>query len=107
MNVTLSQALLGPDGGGAITKEVNQLDGRRVEVTLPEGVSFGRPVVGLELTRKQIIQPGQETRVVGEGMPISKANSVKRKGDLIVRWNVVFPTSLPAQAKQELRKVLG
>ena len=39
LNVTLSQALLGPDGGGAITKEVNQLDGRRVEVTLPEGVS--------------------------------------------------------------------
>ena len=39
MNITLSQALLGPDGGGPITKEVNQLDGRRIEVTLPEGVS--------------------------------------------------------------------
>lgn len=56
---------------------------------------------------QQIIQPGQETRVVGEGMPISKAGSVKRKGDLIVKWNVVFPTSIPAAAKQELRKVLG
>lgn len=39
MNITLSQALLGPDGGGEITKEVNQLDGRRIEVTLPPGVS--------------------------------------------------------------------
>lgn len=39
MNLTLSQALLGPEGGGSITKEVEQLDGRRIQVTLPEGVS--------------------------------------------------------------------
>lgn len=39
LNITLSQALLGPDGGGAITKEVEQLDGRRIQVSLPEGVS--------------------------------------------------------------------
>ena len=39
LNITLSQALLGPDGGGEITKEVNQLDGRRIPVTLPAGVS--------------------------------------------------------------------
>lgn len=39
LNITLSQALLGPEGGGSITKEVDQLDGRRVQVTLPEGVS--------------------------------------------------------------------
>lgn len=39
MNITLSQALLGPDGGGQISKEVNQLDGRRIPVTLPIGVS--------------------------------------------------------------------
>lgn len=38
LNITLSQALLGPDGGGAITKEVEQLDGRRIHVSLPEGV---------------------------------------------------------------------
>lgn len=38
LNITLSQALLGPDGGGAITKEVEQLDGRRIQVSLPEGV---------------------------------------------------------------------
>ena len=43
LNITLSQALLGPDGGGTITKEVDQLDGRRVEVSLPEGVSAADP----------------------------------------------------------------
>lgn len=41
LNITVSQALLGPDGGGAITKEVEQLDGRRIQVSLPEGVSSG------------------------------------------------------------------
>lgn len=92
LNITLSQALLGPEGGGAITKEVDHLDGRRVEVSLPEG---------------QIVQPGQETRIAGEGMPISKANSPKKKGDLIVRWNVVFPTRITPAQRQELRKVLN
>lgn len=43
LNVTLSQALLGPDGGGMITKEVDQLDGRRIQVELPEGVSTDPP----------------------------------------------------------------
>ncbi|WWD17671.1 hypothetical protein CI109_102112 [Kwoniella shandongensis] len=91
LNITLSQSLLGPEGGGSITKEIEQLDGKRIEVQAPEG----------------IIQPGQETRIPGEGMPVSKAGSAKRKGDLIVRWNVVFPSRLTAAQKQELRKVLG
>ena len=56
---------------------------------------------------KQIVQPGQETRISGEGMPVSKANVSKRKGDLVVRWNVVFPTRLSPAQKQELRKVLN
>ena len=38
LNVTLSQALLGPEGGGTISKEVEQLDGRRIQVSLPDGV---------------------------------------------------------------------
>jgi DnaJ family protein B protein 4 len=92
LNITLSQALLGPDGGGSITKEIEQLDGRRINVSLPSG---------------QIVQPGQETRVTGEGMPITKANSIKKKGDMIVRWNVVFPKSLTPPQKDALRKVLG
>jgi hypothetical protein len=47
LNITLSQALLGPDGGGEITKEVNQLDGRRIPVTLPAGVS--RPILHFDV----------------------------------------------------------
>ncbi len=45
LNITLSQALLGPEGGGTITKEVESLDGRRIQVSLPEGVSrFFNPI---------------------------------------------------------------
>jgi len=40
-------------------------------------------------------------------MPVSKAASAKRKGDLVVRWNVVFPTRITPAQKQELRKVLN
>lgn len=101
VNITLSQALLGPDGGGRITKEIEQLDGKRIQVSPPEGVSCTKT----ELT--QIIQPGQETRIAGEGMPVSKAGSAKRKGDMIVKWNVVFPSHITPTQKQELRKVLG
>ena len=119
LNITLSQALLGPEGGGTITKEVEQVDGRRIQVSLPEGVSYPSTFFSLvsplfpscplgwnQLTC-QIIQPGQETRIAGEGMPVSKAGSAKRKGDLVVRWNVVFPNRLSPVQKQELRKVLN
>lgn len=90
LNVTLAQALLGPEGGGRISKEIDQLDGRRIPVDAPAGV----------------IQPGAETRVAGEGMPVSKAGSIKKQGDLIVRWNVIFPNSLTSAQKDALRKVL-
>ncbi|KAL7419346.1 Molecular chaperone (DnaJ superfamily) [Cryptotrichosporon argae] len=92
INITLSQALLGPDGGGSITKEVEQLDGRRITVSLPPG---------------QIVQPGQETRVAGEGMPVSKAGSAKKRGDMLVRWNVVFPKSITPAQRDALRKVFN
>ena len=107
LNITLSQALLGPDGGGEITKEVNQLDGRRIPVTLPAGVSLHHHLSIEPSLIKQIVQPGQITKIAGEGMPVSKAASVKKQGDLLVKWNVVFPTTISTTQKQELRKVLG
>jgi hypothetical protein len=56
LNITLSQALLGPDGGGEITKEVNQLDGRRIPVTAPAGVSR------YSWCRSSLISPDCSTR---------------------------------------------
>jgi DnaJ family protein B protein 4 len=59
------------------------------------------------VTDIQIVQPGQVTRIAGEGMPVSKAGSAKKQGDLLVKWNVIFPTTITTAQKQELRKVLG
>ncbi|KAL4247607.1 DnaJ-domain-containing protein [Abortiporus biennis] len=73
------------DGG---KRTVEQLDGRKLQVTVPFGV----------------IRPGQVTVVSGEGMPIRKEN---RKGDLHVKWDVVFPTHLTPAQKEGVRKVLG
>jgi len=72
------------------SRTVRQLDGRVISVPAPAGV----------------IKPGMETRVVGEGMPIRKQGR-SGKGDLVVRWDVVFPDRLTAAQKEGVRKVLA
>ena len=70
---------------------VDGLDGRKIQVNLPSGV----------------IKPGTESRVAGEGMPMRKEGSVRSKGDLVVKWEVVFPERLTSSQKEGIRKVLG
>ncbi|KAJ7732713.1 hypothetical protein B0H16DRAFT_1558289 [Mycena metata] len=77
------------DVGGK--KIVEALDGRKLQITVPPGV----------------VKPGQQTTVSGEGMPIRKDGNVKRKGDLIVKWDVVFPDRITSAQKEGLKKVLG
>ncbi|KAL4066932.1 hypothetical protein V8B97DRAFT_346704 [Scleroderma yunnanense] len=74
-----------------IKRTVEQLDGRKLQVTASHG----------------ILKPGTETRVPNEGMPIRKQGSTRRKGDLIVRWDVVFPDRLTSAQKEGIRKILG
>jgi DnaJ family protein B protein 4 len=62
--------------------------------------------VSLFLSR-QIITPNQETRVAGEGFPITRKDSVKKVGDLVVKWNVHFPRTLSDSQKDGLKKILG
>ena len=38
-----------------------------------------------------VIKPGQEQMIYGEGIPIRKDGSVKKKGNMNVKWEVVFP----------------
>jgi len=87
LKIPLVDALDAPSSG---KKPLDTLDGRRLQVTLPGG----------------IVKPGQETKIVGEGMPIRKDGSVKRKGDLTIKWDVVFPDRLTPAQKQGIRKVL-
>jgi DnaJ family protein B protein 4 len=89
MEIPLVDALARPSG--LAKKAVQALDGRKLQVAIPDG----------------IVKPGQETRISGEGMPIRKDGIVKRKGDLIVKWDVKFPERLTPAQKEGIRKVLG
>ncbi|KAH7913766.1 hypothetical protein BJ138DRAFT_1171063 [Hygrophoropsis aurantiaca] len=77
---------------GSGKQTVTTLDGRKLQVPFPAS---------------GIVKPGQETRIPNEGMPIRKAGSTKKKGDIIVKWDVVFPDRLTASQKEGIRKVLG
>jgi len=87
MQISLLDALTG--GGGK--KFLELLDGRKLQVPTPVG----------------IVKPGQETRIHGEGMPVRKGGNVQNKGDLIIKWDVVFPQRLTTAQQEGLRKVLG
>lgn len=84
--LSLVEALTGEGG----KKTVEHLDGRRLHVSVPQGV-----------------KPGQETRISGEGMPARKEGQVHKKGDLIVKWEIVFPDRLTPAQKEGIKKVLG
>ena len=86
LKIPLVDALTGCD----TKKVVELLDGRRLQVPFPAG----------------IVKPGQETRVVGEGMPIRKQSSLKDKGDLVIRWDVQFPDRLAPSQKEAIRRIL-
>ncbi|KAI0649402.1 hypothetical protein C8Q79DRAFT_510549 [Trametes meyenii] len=87
VKIPLVDALTGSDK----KQVVEHLDGRKIQVPVPFG----------------IVKPGQQTTLPGEGMPIRKEGSVKKKGDLIVKWDIVFPERLTPAQKEGIRKVLA
>ncbi|TFK27494.1 DnaJ-domain-containing protein [Coprinopsis marcescibilis] len=91
VEIPLVEALTGPNVGAPHKKIVTQLDGRKIQVAAPLG----------------IVKPGMETIVSGEGMPVRKDGQIRRKGDLIVKWDVIFPERLSPAQKEGLRKVLA
>lgn len=81
VQLTLVEALTG------FSKQIKTLDGRTLKIS----------------STTNVIQPGQESRVANEGMPNSKTG---KKGDLIIKYEVKFPTSLSSSQKEELKKIL-
>ncbi|CAN0013698.1 unnamed protein product, partial [Sphacelaria rigidula] len=63
--------------------EVPTLDGRVLRLPCPE-----------------VVSPGYERRLIGEGMPISKNPGFR--GDLIIRFKLVFPSFLPQPSKVKI-----
>lgn len=86
VKLPLVEALTGASGKKVITL----LDGRKLQIAPPFGV----------------VKPGQETTIPGEGMPIRKEGSVKKRGDLIVKWDITFPSTLTSTQKELVRKAL-
>lgn len=91
LEIPLVEALAGPLPPDTKEKVLEALDGRKLRVPLPAGV----------------VKPGQQTKIQGEGMPIRKDGATRTKGDLIVEWHVVFPSSLTPSQKEGVRKALG
>jgi DnaJ family protein B protein 4 len=79
--VTLKEALCGT------TVEVLTLDERRLRVPVNE-----------------VISPGYEKIVRGEGMPNQK--NPEQKGDLHIKFEIIFPRSLTEQQRNALRRIL-
>ena len=79
--ITLKDALCG------FTVEIPALDGRTIR----------HPITS-------VVPPGSSTVIANEGMPISKQPG--RKGDLIVTFDVIFPSRLTEQQKDRLRQAL-
>jgi DnaJ family protein B protein 4 len=80
---------------GSPEKSVAQaLDGRRIQIPLPSNA---------------VIKPDQEVRIPGEGMPIRKDGAARQKGDIIVKFDVIFPDFLTPAQREGIRnsKVLG
>lgn len=86
--LTLLEALTSK---GNLTRTVTLLDGTTTSVPVPTAV----------------VQPGKETRIPERGMPISKAGSIKKRGDLLVRWDVTLPEKLSEEKRLALEKVLA
>jgi len=67
---------------------VPMLDGRTLSLPCPE-----------------VVSPGYEKVIPSEGMPVSK--SPGQRGDMLVRFNIIFPKYLPDDRKIKLRALLS
>eukprot|EP00761_Pharyngomonas_kirbyi_P014906 gb/GECH01014937.1/.p1 GENE.gb/GECH01014937.1/~~gb/GECH01014937.1/.p1 ORF type:complete len:354 (+),score=69.68 gb/GECH01014937.1/:1-1062(+) len=80
MDLSLKEALTG------FNRTIKHLDGREINVR-----------------KDQVVVPGSHTKITGEGMPIHNSDDY---GDLIVKFNVVFPKNLTQEQQDTLRKIL-
>lgn len=80
--ISLLEALVGK------TLNITTLDGRHITVELDD-----------------IVTPGYEKVVADEGMPLSKDPS--KRGNLRIKFKVMYPPSLTSQQKYDVRRILN
>jgi len=76
---------------GSTTATVEGIDSKPLHVKIPNS----------------IIKPGMESTVVGEGMPRRKSGTTNGRGNLVVKWDVVFPDRLNMAQKEAIRRALS
>lgn len=89
VKIPLVEALCGPSPSSSssiLGRSVTSLDGRKVAYKLPTGV----------------LKPNQEIVVIGEGMPGKTG-----KGNLVIRLDITFPTTLSEDKKTKIREILS
>lgn len=74
------------------------LTGKTLEITTLDARILRIPVT-------EIVKPGYELTVPNEGMPVSK--EPRKKGNLIIKFDVRYPTRLTNEQKLDLKRVLG
>ncbi|KAL3615107.1 hypothetical protein CASFOL_040768 [Castilleja foliolosa] len=85
-----------------VTKKISlaeALTGYTVQLTTLDGRKLSVPIVN------NVIHPGYEEVVLGEGMPISK--DPRRRGNLRIKFDIKFPTRLTAEQKSGIKKLLS
>jgi len=58
----------------------------------------------LRIPVNEIVSPGYNKVIYGEGMPLYK--NPKQKGNLVISFNIVFPSHLSPNQKQNIKKIL-
>lgn len=96
------------------THELFKREGDDLEVTLEipllkalTGTEISVPLLGgyhMDVTIEEIIHPGYEKIIQGQGMPISK--QPQNRGNLRVTFLVEFPTWLSPDQRYEIVRVL-
>jgi len=73
-----------------LPRTIRTLDARHISIPLPSGV----------------IRPGLTTRIPNEGMPVRAKGVTVGRGDLIIKWFVVYPSALGQEQRGELARIL-
>lgn len=95
-------ALFKRDGNDlVVTQKILLLDaliGKTLNLTTLDGRD-------LTIQVTNIVKPGHELVVLNEGMPISKEPG--KKGNLRIKFDVMFPSRLTTQQKYDLKRILS
>jgi len=90
LNTTEKLPLVDALTGTGSTRTITGLDGKKIPVPVPAPV----------------VKPGAQTKISGHGMPIRKEGQVRSRGDLIVKWDIVFPDRLSVAQRDAIRAAL-